>query len=181
MPTIEGDPPLICLGSFDWLPSRDGGIWLTHQIWPRLRERLPGAVLHLAGPGSDTLLSTPQQRVRLHGIVKSPASLLDQRGVVLIPVRAGSGVRLRLLEAWAAGVPVVTTPVGGEGLISSDGDGAVIAETVDEVVAAVERLAVDQRLRRRLVARGYELVSSFRPELVAQQALSLYRQLLVPS
>ncbi len=175
---LEGTPPLICIGSFDWAPSRDGGLWLVRSIWPRLRSELPDAVLHLAGPGSDTLLSGTDPRVRQYGVIDDPAALLDRRGIVLVPVRAGSGVRLRLLEAWAAGVPAVTTPVGGEGLVSGDGDGAAVGGTADEVVAAVVNVARNGSVRRGLVTRGHELMKAFQPDRVAAQAIALYQELV---
>ena len=111
---LAGDPPLIALGSFDWAPNRDGVTWFLRSAWPGLRRRLPTAVLHLAGPGSDTLVPRPRPAVVCHGVVPSTDELLDPRGIVLVPLRAGSGVRLRILEAWAAEIPVVTTPIGGE-------------------------------------------------------------------
>jgi glycosyltransferase involved in cell wall biosynthesis len=177
-PRLAGEPPLICLGSFDWLPSRDGGLWLANEIWPGLQTRLAGAELHLAGPGSNTLVSPNEARVNRHGIVDDPASLYDPTGVVLVPVRAGSGVRLRILEAWAAGVPVVTTSVGGEGLVAADGDGAAIADTAEGFMDAVERIASDSAWREALVTRGRELLQKHQPEPVARRAMEWYESSL---
>jgi glycosyltransferase involved in cell wall biosynthesis len=173
-PQLAGEPALICLGSFDWLPSRDGGLWLVHEIWPLLRVRLSSAVLHLAGPGSSTLVSPDEDRVCRYGVVDDPASLYDPAGVVLIPVRAGSGVRLRILEAWAAGVPVVTTSVGGEGLVAADGEGAAIADSVESFIDAVGRIASDESWREALVSRGRELLQKHQSGLVARRALAWY-------
>jgi glycosyltransferase involved in cell wall biosynthesis len=177
-PQLAGEPPLICLGSFDWLPSRDGGLWLTREIWPGLQARLPGAVLHLAGPGSRSLVTGDSDRVCRHGVVNDPQALYDPGGVVVVPVRAGSGVRLRILEAWAAGVPVVTTSVGGEGLVAADGDGAAVADTAEGFQEAVEQIASDSDLRKSLTDRGRELLHKHHPELVARRALEWYQEAL---
>jgi glycosyltransferase involved in cell wall biosynthesis len=106
--------------------------------------------------------------------VPSAAELYDPRCIVLIPLRAGSGVRLRLLEAWAMGVPAVTTPLGGEGLITEDGDGAVLADTADQFIAAALRLAHDHDYRHRLVERGRERLTEHTVERVAAAAHALY-------
>lgn len=173
---LAGDPPLIALGSFDWAPNRDGVTWFLRTVWPGLRSQLPTAVLHLAGPGSDTLVPRHRPAVVCHGVVPSTDELLDPRGIVLVPLRAGSGVRLRILEAWAAGIPVVTTPVGGEGLVAEDGDGAALAESPEAFAAAVAAVAADAPLRSRLVARGRLRLADHDPGTVAAAARDIYRQ-----
>jgi len=173
---LAGDPPLVALGSFDWAPNRDGVSWFLRTVWPGLHRQVPNAVLHLAGPGSDTLVSPHCPAVVCHGVVPSTGELLDPRGIVLVPLRAGSGVRVRILEAWAAEIPVVTTPVGGEGLVAGDGDGAALAETAQSFVAAVAALAADASLRSRLVARGRERLADHDPRRVAAAARDLYLQ-----
>lgn len=175
-PHLAGEPPLICIASFDWPPTRDGGRWLLNHVWPRIRELLPGAVLHLAGPGSDELLGGTRSDAISHGVVQDPRQLYDQKGVVLVPLRAGSGVRLRILEAWVAGVPVVTTAIGGEGLISADGEGALIADTPEAIARATARATGDPQLRRRMVSRGRDLLSAHHPDVVAGRLIDLYRR-----
>ncbi len=172
---LDGDPPLVALGSFDWRPNRDGVLWMLAEVWPRVRDALPGAVLHLAGPGSETL-PAPAGVVR-HGRVPSTAALHDPRGVALVPVRAGSGVRVRLLEAWAAGMPCVTTSVGCEGLLTAADDGALVADEAAEFAAAVIRAAVEPGLRRRLTEAGRHRLEAHRGERIARQALDLYTAL----
>jgi len=177
-PCLAGDPPLICLGSFDWLPSRDGGLWLTRAIWPQLRRRLPKAVLHLAGPGSDTLVDTSDPWIRSHGVVDDPTTLLDPRGIILVPVRAGSGVRLRILEAWGAGIPVVTTTVGAEGLAETHGDGVAIADSPAAFAQTVEQVSHDAAFRDRLTHRGHTLLQRYHPQVVTAQFLHWYESVL---
>ena len=176
---LAGDPPLVALGSFDWAPNRDGVTWFLRTVWPELRRLLPGAVLHLAGPGSDTLVPRHRPAVVCHGVVPSTDELFDPQGIALVPLRIGSGVRLRILEAWAAGIPVVTTPVGGEGLVAGDGDGAALAETPQAFAAAVTAVAADAALRSRLVARGRERLADHDPAAVAAAARALYLQAMV--
>jgi len=173
---LDGEPPLVCLGSFDWPPGRDGGTWLVREVWPLLRQRCPGSVLHLAGPGSQTLARKRSDATRLHvhGLLDSPWLLYDPRALVLVPVRAGSGVRLRILEAWAAGLPVVTTPVGGEGLVEADGEGARVAADASAFATAVSELIADTDAARRLVATGRRLLAHHEPSAIAREVLAWY-------
>ena len=174
--SLRGSPPFLCLGSFDWLPNRDGAHWLIDQVWPRLRLLTPGGVLHLAGPGSTTLGRDGDPFIERHGRVDVAASLYDPRGVVLIPLRAGSGVRMRLLEAWATGVPAVTSPLAGEGLVTGNGDGALVASTAEEFAAAAARLAEDTDLRQRIVETGRAKLTDHDCDRVASRARQLYLQ-----
>jgi glycosyltransferase involved in cell wall biosynthesis len=174
--TLRGAPPFLCVGSFDWLPNRDGIRWLVGDVWPTLRRLAPHAVLHLAGPGSDTLGYEGDLSIERHGRVETAASLYDPRAVVLVPLRAGSGVRMRILEAWATGVPVVASAVAGEGLVTMDGDGALLASTAQEFASAAVRLAGEPELRRTIVERGRARVADHSCARVAERAQALYRR-----
>jgi len=173
---LRGSPPFLCLGSFDWLPNRDGARWLVREVWPKLRLLAPRGVLHIAGPGSSSLGRAGDPSIERHGRVQAAASLYDPRAVVLIPLRAGSGVRMRLLEAWAAGVPAVVSPLAGEGLVTGNGDGALVAGTAQEFAAAAAHLAEDPDLRRRIVESGRAKVADHDCDRVATRARQLYLQ-----
>jgi glycosyltransferase involved in cell wall biosynthesis len=114
--------------------------------------------------------------IERYGRVESAASLYDPRSVVLIPLRAGSGVRMRLLEAWAAGVPAVTSPLAGEGLVAENGDGALVASTAEEFASAAASLAEDTDLRRRIVETGRAKLTDHDCDRVAGRARQLYLQ-----
>jgi polysaccharide biosynthesis protein PslH len=173
---LAGERPILCLGVFTWQPNRDGARWLLRDVWPRLAGLEPRAVLHLAGPGSDRLGAGADRRIIPHGRVPDVAVLYDPRAVAVIPLRAGSGVRLRLLEAWWAGVPAAVTPAAGEGLVSRDLDGACIGDSADEFAAVAVRLARDAELRERVVARGRDRLAAHDAGRVALQARDLYLQ-----
>ena len=172
--TLAGEKPFLCLGAFDWSPNRDGAQWLLRTVWPQLARLERGAMLHLAGPGSDLLARDSGGRISCHGVVEDVGLLYDPRAVALIPLRVGSGVRLRLLEAWWAGVPAVVTPAAAEGLLDGDAEGACIAGTADEFSAVAARLATDQALRARVVAAGRRRLLAHEAGRVAGLAREVY-------
>jgi glycosyltransferase involved in cell wall biosynthesis len=173
---LEGSPPFLAFGSFDWHANRDGALWLLREVWPRIRALAPAAALHLAGPGSCSLTARAADGIIRHGQVPDDSALCDPRSVFLVPVRAGSGVRLRLLTAWSEELPAVTTPLGGEGLVSSDGEGALLAATPEEFARAAVRLAADGELRQCVIAAGRRLIANHSPARVADAALEIYRE-----
>jgi glycosyltransferase involved in cell wall biosynthesis len=169
--TLEGDPSFLAVGSFDWGPNRDGIRWLLNEIWPLILARRPGSMLHIAGPGSAKL--PPAPRVQRLGVVADAADLYDPSTTVLVPVRVGSGVRVRLLEAWAAGVPALTTSVGAGGLGVGEEPALLTADTIERFADEAVRLATDSRLRAAIVAAGRARLANHAVERVALAAVEV--------
>jgi len=174
-PAIEGHPPILCLGSFDWAPNRDGARWFLREVWPLIRAGLPEAVLHLAGPGSPKL-APRDGPIRVHGVVGNPLELYGDGTIAVVPVRAGSGVRLRILEAWSAGDPVITTAIGAEGLASGPEEGVLVANESVAMAAAVVRLAGNPEARTRLTTAGSKQLKNHDPITVARRACHAYHR-----
>lgn len=151
---------LLFVGSPTHAPNLDAACWLLETIWPRLKARHPELTLTLAN------LDHPQIRRRLGVGVECTGRLPDltplyrRADIALAPLRAGSGTRLKILEAFALGVPVVSTSLGHEGLEVTPGEHLLGADDAEAFVAAIERLLADADLRRRLAAQARRLVET---------------------
>lgn len=175
--TLAGAPPLVFFGSAGWLPNRDAERWLVTEVWPLLRRRLPGALLHRFGgePGE-----------RSPGIEDHPApadsSVAFSAGaILLLPIRLASGVRIRILEAWARGVPVVATAAAAAGLEVEDGRELLLAESPDDFATAAERLALEPELGAELTRAGrLRLAADHSPARFAARFLELTTRPPVP-
>ncbi|HOX26595.1 MAG TPA: glycosyltransferase family 4 protein [Candidatus Krumholzibacteria bacterium] len=135
------DPPrVLFVGSFQHPPNRAAARLLCERIWPAVVAELPGWRLVLAGPGSDTFLAGMRPRPRgvaATGFVDDLAPLFRESRLFAAPLFAGGGIKIKILEAMARGIPVVTTPIGAEG-ITSGPDGLVWwAETPEAFVTAL--------------------------------------------
>jgi glycosyltransferase involved in cell wall biosynthesis len=141
---------LVFVGAFAHPPNVGAACWLAREFMPALRARRPGVRLVLVG-------ADPPARVRrlasedviITGRVASVPPFLHEAAVVVAPVRAGGGMRVKVLEAMAAGKAVVTTPVGAEGIASGTAP-LIIADTLDEWVAAVDALLAEPEKRSAL-------------------------------
>ena len=122
--TADGaEPSVLFLGNFAYLPNADGAARLVREIWPRIRGDVPEATLLLAGDHGDTLPDDVRSApgVEVLGFVDDLAALYARTQVVACPLRVGSGVRIKILEAAAWGKPIVATYVAAEGIpLSSD-------------------------------------------------------------
>ncbi len=148
-----GRPPAILFqGTLSYGPNFDGANWLVGELAPRLRERVPDAQIRLVGrpiPGVERLDDPP--RVTVVGMVPSMEPELARAALVAVPIRFGSGSRLKILESFAHRVPVVSTTMGADGLDVEDGTHLLIADDADDFAAACERLLTDPDLRHRIV------------------------------
>ncbi|MBS1960928.1 MAG: glycosyltransferase [Bdellovibrionales bacterium] len=126
----------VSIGNFRHLPNRDATFWLARELWPRIRAKLRArgendVELHLYGaypPREIMALDSPREGLRVFGPVADAIEALRDYRAVLAPLRFGAGIKGKIADAWAAGVPVVTTPIGAEGM--EEGEGSLFAGAV---------------------------------------------------
>ena len=122
----ERDPNrVLFLGSLDWRPNLDAVGWLLDTIFPAVRAAEPGAILEIVGRNPPSALvrrASATPGVVLHANVADVRPHLAAAGVLAVPLRIGGGSRLKILEALATGLPVVSSRIGAEGLLLSDGE-----------------------------------------------------------
>lgn len=138
---VERDPAstiAITATTFSWIHNVNGVIWFLDQVLPLVREHVPGFAMHLLGrcPPAD-LQKRAGAEVVVHGFVDDVRPYAARAGVYVVPLHVGSGIRIKILEAMAMGMPVVTTSVGCEGIPGVPGTHFLIADTAEEFAAAV--------------------------------------------
>ncbi len=158
-PRDNKPPSLLFVGSLDYLPNLDAAERLALSILPALRRRLPGAELHLAGAGKAAARFARRSGVNVHGFVADLGPLYQRANVTIVPLRAGGGSRLKILEAFSYGLPVVATPAAAAGLDLSNGDQLLIADDDAELVVAALRITTDEKLAERLAASAARFVA----------------------
>ncbi|MEA2599587.1 MAG: polysaccharide biosynthesis protein PslH [Acidobacteriota bacterium] len=147
---LVGDPAVVVFGSRGWLPNEDSVAWYLKDVWPAVREELAGAVLHLYGAD----LAAPPDGVVVHPPPGDSAEAFPPGSILVVPLRIASGVRIKILEAWARGVPVVATPEALAGLEVEDGREALVAREPREFAAAIRRLHAEPGLAASLIQEG---------------------------
>jgi glycosyltransferase involved in cell wall biosynthesis len=168
---------VLFVGSLDWRPNADAAALLARDIWPLCREMLSGARLVLVGRNPpQPVLDLAARDVIVAGNVPSVQPFLDGAFATAIPLRAGSGTRIKILEAWAAGVPVVASRIAAEGLPYRDGIDLLLAETPEEFARALVRLWRDRPLAERLVREGQRTVEPFTSDHIAEKVARCYRE-----
>jgi hypothetical protein len=148
---LPGDPAVVVLGSQGWVPNEDSVSWFLSEVWPAVVSALPGAVLHLFGAAPSTVPGN----VSVHPSPRDSAEAFRPGSILAVPLRIASGVRMKVLEAWTRGVPVVGTPEALAGLEVEDGREALVAADAPGFVAALSRFHREPGLAARLIAEGH--------------------------
>jgi glycosyltransferase involved in cell wall biosynthesis len=154
-----GQPPLILyLGNMSWGPNIGAAAFLAREVLPRLLKRYPAARLRIVGrsPTAETMALASLPCVEVIGDVPEIKSHLDQAKVLAVPLDSGGGTRLKILEAFAAGLPVVSTPVGCEGLDVRHEEHLLIAER-DQFADGIGALFDDEEMAVRLALQARNL------------------------
>lgn len=151
----------IFIGNFRHPPNWDAVLWLKQQIWPKIREKLPHAKLHVYGaypPPKATALHKAEQGFLVHGRVEDVNVVMKQARVCLAPMRVGAGIKTKLADAMLNGTPTVTTSVGAEAMSGSLLWCGSISDEVDAFVAEAEALYGDKSRWQQAQLHGYNIV-----------------------
>jgi sugar transferase (PEP-CTERM/EpsH1 system associated) len=165
VPKIELNPEakdILSIGTMSWPPNIDAIEYFASDIYPLVKVGNPAARLVVAGsspPESIRKLSRLDSSIEVTGFVEDLASVASKAAVFIVPLRSGSGLRVKILNAMAMGLPVVSTSVGCEGIGAENNRHLLIADNPREFADSVLRLISDFGLRRRLGEAGKRFVS----------------------
>jgi glycosyltransferase involved in cell wall biosynthesis len=144
---------LFFVGDLSWPPNAEGIRWFRDEVWPRVAGACPSATVEVLGRGAPRdLLAGSGERFRLPGEGGDTRPYWARAAVAVVPLLAGGGTRLKILEAAACGVPVVSTPVGAEGLDFEPGSEIAVAAGAEAFAQEILRLLSDFEARRRQAA-----------------------------
>ncbi|MCU6434247.1 glycosyltransferase [Undibacterium sp. Jales W-56] len=168
----------LSIGNFRHAPNWDSVLWLKHALWPKLRQRLPQAQLHVAGaypPPKAMALHNPAQGFHVIGWVADAHAAMRQARVCLAPLRFGAGIKGKLADAMACGTPSVTTTIGSEGMHGALPWGGAVADDPDGFVEAAFDLYQDRALWQQAQIQGDQILQQRfeRPRIAAELIMAL--------
>ena len=169
---------IVFVGSMDYHANVEAAVWFSHEIWPYVRERFPEWRLTLVGakPAAAVTTLAALPGIEVTGTVPDVRPYYHEAVAAVVPLRIGGGTRLKILEAMAAGIPVVSTALGAEGLDVSPDENILMAETRAGWVEALTSLADRGSRWQRLAAEGRSLVErNYDWEVLGSRLYETYR------
>ena len=166
-------------GVLDYRPNLDAALFLVDEVLPLVRAERPDASATIVGRGAPAELERVRGvNVEATGEVPDVRPYLQKAGVVVVPIRAGSGTRFKVVEGLAVAAPMVSTTVGCEGIGVRDGEHLLVADSAEEFAGAILRLLGDPELGKRLGAAGRQFVEDeYSWESAGQRLETLYDRL----
>ena len=183
-----GTPPsnskahrIVFVGSMDYHANIDGAVSFARDVWPGLHAGHPELIFTIVGrdPAPEVRAQAKNRSIEVTGTIDDVRPFYREALAAVVPLKVGGGSRLKILEAMAAGVPVVSTTLGAEGLNVHDGGDILIADTNQQLAEKIGSVIENKELRERLSVAGLALVSEeYDWSRLGTKLFEIYRELI---
>lgn len=172
-------PSLFSIGAMNWIPNQEGIRWFLEKVWPDIHNQFPGLNYYLAGremPVWMKQLDIPG--VIVLGEVADAAEFMARSAVMIVPLFSGSGIRIKIIEAMAAGKAIVSTSIGAEGIACRHGEHLLVADTPCEFFEMITACITDRDYCLKLGANARHLIEDqYNATILVSRLLSFYHEL----
>lgn len=149
------------LGSMDWKPNHDGVIWFLREVWPMVLSVKPHAELHIGGKGMESIIDLPEAvNTFIHEQVDDVRAFVEPCQIMVVPIKSGSGTRIKVLQSLAWGRSIVSTSKGTRGMGLTHEKEVLVSDDARIFAGNIVRLMDDDELRGKLIAGGLQFMQS---------------------
>jgi len=180
LPVNSGTKNILFIGFMDYVANHDAALYFYHEIFPIIKKQIPHSKFFIVGknPKQGIKELTKDKDVIVTGYVNDVRSYYQDCDISVVPLRAGGGTRLKILEAMAFGRPVISTSIGCEGLDVVNGHHLLIADDAQQFAEKTLRLLSDRKLYKRIVREARQLIASkYDWDAIAEQLLIVYSEI----
>ncbi len=176
-------PSLFYIGALDWFPNQQGLEWFFENVWDEVIKNMPGLKLYIAGRNPQMwkyLKGKRLKNVEIVGEVESSREFIKSKAIMIVPLLAGSGIRVKILEAMSLGRAIISTSVGAEGIDYKDGENILIADTKEEFLKQILKCANDFEYSKKIGENAFKLVKEkYEIGMLARKLFEFYLKLKV--
>ena len=167
------------LGAMDWMPNQEAIEWFVEKCWFDVKEKFPQMKLYLAGRGFPESLKIEDSNIIYDDEIKNAVGYMQDKSIMIVPLLSGSGMRVKILQAFALGKAVVSTTIGAEGIECKEGENILIADAPKGFISAIEKLVKDSALRKQMGRNARKLfLEKYSSEKIAEELLAFYSELI---
>lgn len=167
------------IGAMDWQPNVSGLKWFLNDVWPKILKKNPNATLHIAGKKMQTNYYNNYKNVFAYGEVNDVEEFAKGKGIMIIPVKQASGIRIKLAEAMMMSKAVVSTSIGASGIENLSPNEIVIADDAENFADFVVELINNENLRNQLSRNAHAFaINYFEENACSQKIIDFYKEIL---
>ncbi len=176
--SITNKNSIFHIGSMDWLPNQEGINWFLEKVWTDVIKSYPSVEFNLAGKNMpQILLNFQQANVNVLGEVENAVDFINQHSIMVVPLFAGSGMRIKIIEAMALQKVVIATSIAAEGINYKSGKNIIIANTAKEFVDAIGQCLVNKELVSEIGENARIMVtSSYDNKVIVNNLVEFFKQ-----
>ncbi len=167
------------IGALDWMPNQEALIWFIEFVWNRIKDKRPNLQFHIAGRNAPERIvrKFKNSAINFHGEIENAHAFMDNHSIMVVPLFAGSGLRIKIVEAMARSKPVITTSIGAQGIEVNAGKEILIANSAEDFIHSIEKLLDDPIYYHELIRNAYTYaLHNFNNETIVKNLLYFYRQ-----
>ncbi len=179
-PSAQSNPlALYHIGSLQWIPNVEALMWFLDDVWPLVLQKNKNIHFYVAGKSMPEHIKSLQiENVEMVGEVASATDFVSDKAISVVPLKSGSGIRLKILEAMSAGKAVISTTIGAQGIDYKDGTNIIIADSAETFAEAVVQLTEDQPFCQAMSKQARQLIMDhYSNQRVVNRLLTFYRGL----
>jgi len=159
LPPVKKEFSLFSIGAMNWIPNQEGIRWFIDRIWDKLQNSHPGLIYRIAGRDMPHWMKTIHKSgIEVVGEVNDSMEFIRNNTVMLVPLFAGSGVRVKIIEGMSACKTIISTAVGASGIECEDGENILIANNEEDFIEKIERCITDPCLIQRIGSKAGILI-----------------------
>ncbi|MBN2611286.1 MAG: glycosyltransferase family 4 protein [Bacteroidales bacterium] len=150
------------IGSLDWMPNQQGISWFVENVWGLISGKIEGIRFYVAGRNAPQWLVNYLENhdVIYAGEVEDANEFMKNKGTMVVPLFSGSGMRVKIVEAMAAGKAVISTAIGAEGIDITDSENIILADTPEDFAGAAKKLCSDRDFYLQIAKNAVKFVNS---------------------
>lgn len=154
-------PSVFHLGSMEWMPNQEAVRWFIDEVWTQVSAKYPRLKFYVAGRGMpESFKQLQAPHVDMIGEVEDAVRFMQSKQIMIVPLFAGSGIRVKILEGMALGKTIVSTDLGAQGIACVDGEHLLIANTAAEFAEAIDKLVANPQLAEQLGSNARQLADT---------------------
>ncbi len=165
---------ILFVGLMSWKPNEDGFWWFYKEVFPKVKKKISGVTFVAIGDHPSAQMKRLQledKQVKVLGYVKDLTPYFREASVFIVPIRSGGGIRVKILDTLARGVPIVSTTLGKEGIGVKNGEELLVADEPQHFAQAVVRILQEEKLANNLSVKGIEFISKNYQQGVTEKIL----------